>query len=86
MYYEDVAGNLCICGFFYMILHDNDENWRQLRETNPIDWDFDKDGDISMVQIGEWYDENLQEGWIVTETHCGFYNSVDAVAFKMRWL
>ncbi len=86
MYYEEVYGNLCRCGFFYMVLHADDENWKELIVTNKVEWNFDPDGNISMVQVGEWCDENLKEGWIIGQQHCGFYDANDAVAFKMRWL
>jgi len=86
MYYEEVDGNLCLCGPFYMVLHANDENWKALLKENSVSWNFDKDGDVSMIEIGEWCDENLKEEWIVSVPLCGFHSADDAMAFKMRWL
>ena len=86
MFYDYVDGNVCVCGFFSIVCFEDHDNWKKLVDTNPVKWEFDEDGDISMVEIGQWCDDNLKEGWIVGTSQCGFYNEEDALAFKLRWL
>ena len=87
MYYDDIDNNRCICGFFYLVIFEDHDNWKELLDSNLVThgMTFDEDDYIDMLQVGEWCDNNLKAGWAVSTNTAGFYLKEDAMAFKLRW-
>ena len=88
MFYDYISGNRCLCGFYFLVIFEDHDNWKELLNTNIVEHSlrFGDDCAVNMMQVGEWCDENLKEGWAVQTSRAGFYNEEDAAAFKLRWL
>ena len=52
------------------------------RILQPQRWSHDND---RVYQLAEWCNENLNDDWIIHNSHSRFTNESDAMAFKLRW-
>ena len=86
MFYEEIDGNFCICGFFCMVLFEDHDNWKELAKSNQVDFQFHENIGPSMKEVAQWCEDNLKDGWLVGVSTSAFYNKNDAMAFKLRWV